>query len=172
MAVFFLKLETGFAEQYEAFFAAIEDRKPLADIIAARQGIVQSLRDGFVQLFKVQGLVTILLVAFAETLGSRLGLGSVKVGIFQVTLFGTFLLIGFLSLLTVLFYVDDRRGALLCTASFAVANAALSLPTIKSNEAWFGFGFVVAAGLGMALAAWRVNRRVAELESAIFRAQG
>ena len=47
----------------------------------------------------------------------------------------------------------------------------LSFPTLKANEACFGFGFVVAAALGMALAAWRANGRVSQLESYIFRAQ-
>ena len=171
MAVFFLKLETDFAEEYERFFDAIESRRPLSAIRDAKAGIVATLRRGFAQLFKVQGLVTVLLVAFAGLLGAFLAIGSVKVGIFQVTLFGTFMLIGFLSMLTILFYVDDRKGALLCTAVFAIANAGLSFPTLKANEAWFGFGFVVAAALGMALAAWRVNGRVSQLESYIFRAQ-
>ncbi len=172
MAVFFLKLETEFAAYYEEFFRAIDERRPLSSILAAKEGIVRTLRAGFIQLFKVQGLVTLLLVIFAEPLGERLGIGSVKVGIFRETLFGSFLLICFLSLQTVLFYVDDRKGALLCTAAFAIANATLSILTLRANEAWFGFGFVIASGLGMALAVIRVNDRVARLESCVFREQG
>ncbi len=171
MAVFFLRLETSFAEKYEAFFQAIDGRLPLRAIRDARAGMVDALRRGLGQLLKVQGVVTALLLVFAKPLGTLLAIGSVKVGIFQVTLFGTFMLIGFLSLLTILFYLDDRRGALVCAAAFALANTLLSIPTLLANEAWYGYGFVIAAALALCLAAHRVNHRLAQLESHIFRGQ-
>jgi uncharacterized membrane protein len=90
-------------------------------------------------------------------------------GIFRVTLFGAFLLIGFLSLLTILFYFDDRKGALICTAVFATANVGLSIPTILANEAWYGIGFVFAAGFALMIALVRVNHRLTNMESHIFR---
>jgi uncharacterized membrane protein len=54
---------------------------------------------------------------------------------------------------------------------FLAANASLSVATLYQNEAWYGFGFVVAAGLGLFIAALRVNQRIEELEYRTFCAQ-
>jgi uncharacterized membrane protein len=92
----------------------------------------------------------------------------VQTGIFRITLFGTLLLVVFLSMLTVLFYFDDRRGALLCSSVFLLANAGLSIVTLQQNEAWYGFGFVLATGAALFIAATRVNHRIDDLEYTTF----
>lgn len=168
MAVFFLKLETEFADRYQSFFDAIQDGGSLADIRKAKQNVVETLRRGLAQLFKVQLFTTVFLVAFARPIAESFGIGATQAGIFQVTLFGAFLLVCFLSMLTALFYFDDQKGALLASAVFAITNAGLGFLTIKINEAWYGFGFVVAAGLGVIIVANRLNSRVARLEEMAF----
>ncbi len=168
MAVFFLKLETEFADRYQAFFDAIQDGGSLTDIRQAKQNVIDTLRAGLSQLFKVQLLTTTILVAFARPIAEAFGIGATQAGIFQVTLFGAFLLVCFLSMLTALFYFDDQKGALLASAVFALTNAGLGYLTIKINEAWYGFGFVVAAGLGVMIVANRLNARVARLEEMAF----
>ena len=167
MAVFFLKVETDFAERFKSLFNLLENGGTLSQIIVRRDGIAQSLRDGFATLFKVQGITTILLVVFADKLMGFIQISNVQLGIFRVTLFGAFLLIIFLSLLTILFYFDDRKGALMCTSAFVIANVIGSLATL-SDVAWYGYGFGFAAGLGMLIAGWRVNTRLANLEYHIF----
>ncbi len=167
MAVFFLNIETSFAERFQGFFSRVEHGGTLEQIGAERDAIATALRDGFASLIKVQAVVTIFLAVFGGQILEVIGIGSMQVGVFRVTLFGAFLLVVFLSLLTVLFYFDDRRGALLCTAVFVVANALLSL-ALSGHERWFGYGFVVASGLAMVLSGHRVNRRLAELEYRVF----
>lgn len=168
MAVFFLKLETEFADRYQAFFNAIQDGGNLREIRQAKQNVVETLQKGLSQLFKVQLFTTVFLVAFARPIAEAFGIGATQAGIFQVTLFGAFLLVCFLSMLTALFYFDDQKGALIASAAFALTNAGLGFLTIKINEAWYGFGFVVAAGLGMVIVANRLNNRVARLEEMAF----
>lgn len=170
MAVFFLKLETEFAGKYAAFFSAIEDRGSLSQIQSAKAEVITTLRHGLAQLFKIQGLVTAFLVVFAHPIATAAGIGSIQTGIFQITLFGAFLLVGFLSLLTILFYFDDQRGVLLASLTFAVLNIGLSLPTILMSEAWYGFGFVVASGLALLIVTHRVNHHTARMEEMVFRA--
>ena len=40
--------------------------------------------------------------------------------------------------------------------------------TLQANEAWYGYGFVIAAGLAMVIAGWRVNARLGRLEYHVF----
>lgn len=171
MAVFFLQVETTFAERYHEFFDAVQDGGTFRELRSAKLAIVSSLRDGFSRLIKIQGLTTIILVVFADRLAGWFQIGFVQTGIFRITLFGALLLVVFLSMLTVLFYFDDRRGALLCSFVFLAANAGLSVLTLYQDEAWYGFGFVVAAGLGLFIAALRVNQRIDQLEYRTFCAQ-
>jgi uncharacterized membrane protein len=164
MAIFFLQVETAFAERYKCFFDAVNNGRSLSEIAAARRGIVVSLREGFDRLLKVQGLTTAVLVIFADKIGGWFHIGYVQTGIFRITLFGALLLVVFLSMLTVLFYFDDRRGALICSFVFLMANTLLSAATLMNDEIWYGFGFVVANALALFIATTRVNRRIEDLE--------
>jgi polysaccharide biosynthesis protein PelG len=168
MAVFFLKLETEFADRYHTFFDTVQDGGTLAQIRKSKQDVVDTLRSGLTQLFKVQFFCTAFLVLFAKELAERVGIGATQAGIFQVSLFGAFLLVCFLSMLTALYYFDDQKGALTAAGVFCLANAALGFITSRTNEAWYGFGFVVAAALGMVIVALRLNGRVARLEEMVF----
>jgi polysaccharide biosynthesis protein PelG len=168
MAVFFLKLETEFADRYQSFFDAIQEGGSLREIRAAKQQVVDTLRRGLAQLFKVQLFTTTFLVAFARPIAESFGIGATQAGIFQVTLFGAFLLVCFLSMMTALYYFDDQKGALLASGVFALTNAGLGYLTIRINEAWYGFGFVVAAGLGVLIVSYRLNSRVVRLEEMAF----
>ncbi len=168
MAVFFLKLETEFVDRYHTFFDTIQEGGTLQQIREAKTNVVDTLRTGLAQLFKVQFFCTAFLVLFAKELAVRVGIGATQAGIFQVSLFGAFLLVCFLSMLTALYYFDDQRGALAATFTFCFANTLLGYITSRTNEAWYGFGFVVAAGLGMTIVALRLNARVARLEEMVF----
>jgi len=164
MAVFILEVETSFADRFHAYFDAVNQGRSLAQISAAKKQIILSLQAGFNRLLKVQGVTTALLVVAAGELSAWFHVSHVQIGIFRITLFGAFLLMAFLAMLTVLFYFNDRFGALLSSFSFMVANGILSLLTVLENEAWYGFGFVVASGLGLFIAATRVNSRLQDLE--------
>jgi uncharacterized membrane protein len=164
MTVFILEVETSFAERFQAYHDAINHGRSLSTILEAKRGIIQSLRAGFLRLLKVQGITTVILVASAGELTRWFHVSFIQLGIFRITLFGAFMLMAFLAMLTVLFYFNDRRGALICTLVFLFANGILSALTIMQNEAWYGFGFVVASSVGLLIAAVRVNTRLDDLE--------
>lgn len=168
LTVLFLRLETDFAGAFRRFFEATNRGGRLRDILAAKDEMIDSLRSGFLHLLSVQAIVTLALLIYADRIGDWLGIGALQEGIFRVTAIGAFLLMLFLALMTILFYLDDRRGALLACIVFAVANAGLSLATVLANEAWYGFGFVLAAGAAMFITAWRVNARIARFEYHVF----
>lgn len=169
MAVFILQVETEFAEKFHAYFDAVNGGATLSDVIEAKHRIILSLREGFLRLLKVQGAATALLVVYADHLTAWFHVSYVQIGIFRITLFGAFLLVMFLAMLTVLFYFNDRRGALVCSLVFLLANGLLSAATVAQNEAWYGFGFVVACGLALFIAVARVNSRLDHLEYHTFR---
>src|SRR5690606_22037202 len=100
-----------------------------------------------------------------------LGLGAVQTFVFQVTLVGVCLLVLFLAVLTVLFYLDRLRDALLCCSVFAACNAAFTLIGLLLDERWYGLGFTLAATAAALLAGALANRALRRLEYETFTSQ-
>jgi uncharacterized membrane protein len=133
--------------------------------------MVSSLREGFSQLIKIQGVFTLLLIIFTDSFLSFVGLGAVQSGSFQTTALGVFLLGLFLSLLTICFYLGKLRDAMLCCLVFALVNGAVTAWSIYSGEQWYGFGFLIASAIATTMAATKVNRHLQLLEYDTFTSQ-
>jgi polysaccharide biosynthesis protein PelG len=171
MAVFLLTLETGFATHYEQFVKRVLGKGTLEQITEAKEGMVKALRAGFGQLIKIQGGVTLLLIIFADRLLPMVGLGAVQGGSFQITTLGVFLLVLFLSQMTILFYLGKLRDAMICCLVFALINGTVTAWSIYTGEQWYGVGFLMASAAAVTLAATRVNRHLDQLEYDTFTSQ-
>lgn len=171
MAVFLLTLETTFADRYAEFFRLVVEKGTWREITTTKAEMVDALREGFSRLLKFQGAVTLALVLAGGHLLESLGLGTVQTLVFQVTLLGVCLLVLFLALLTVLFYLDRLRAALLCCGLFAVVNFVITLAGLLADERWYGLGFTAAAAAGCVAAGIYANRALQRLEYETFTAQ-
>lgn len=171
MTVFLLKLETEFAQKNQNFFQHVLKKGTLNQIHELKNEMVEALRSGFLLLLKVQGLFTILLILSTDRLLELLNLTSVQAGVFQIVLLGVFLLVVFLALLTILYYLDKRRDAMWCSLVFMLTNALVTSITIAGGQRWFGFGFFVASGVALVIAAVRVNKHLDNLVYDTFTSQ-
>jgi len=163
MAVFLLKFETEFSSHYAGFFGDLVAKAPLETLERRRVGMVNSLRAEVLDLVKYQGTFTLVLLVLADRIMPSLGLGALQTGVFQVVLLGSFLLLLFLTFLTVLFYLDERRSALLCCAVFAATNILVTAASIYFGEQWYGVGFVAAAMAGLVLSSWLAEKHMETL---------
>lgn len=77
----------------------------------------------------------------------------------------------FLAILNVLFYLDERRPALVLIALFAASNLVLTLVTQALGPDWFGFGFAGAALLASAAGLPVLSRKLERLDREIFMRQ-
>ena len=171
MAVFLVKLETGFALKYEEFFRLVLGKATFREIHRGKLEMVEALREGLIQLVKVQGLVSLGLMVMAERVLVFLSLGTVSTNTFQLSLLGVFLLVVFLSLLTILFYLDKLKEAMACSLLFFLLNTTVTLWGLNQGIRWHGFGFVVATGTAMIAAGSSVNYHLRRLEFETFTAQ-
>ena len=171
MAVFLLTLETTFAGRYAEFFRLVVEKGTLREILETKSEMVDALRDGLTRLLKFQGAVTLALVLGADRLLAALGLGAVQTLVFQITLIGVCLLVLFLALLTVLFYLNHLRDALIGCALFVAVNFLLTLAGLLVDERWYGLGFTVAAATGALTAGALANRALQRLEYETFTSQ-
>lgn len=171
MAVFLMTLETTFAARYTEFFRLVVEKGTWGEITHTKAEMVDALRDGLAQLLKFQGGVTLALVLAAGPLLAALGLGAVQTLVFQVTLIGVCLLVLFLAMLTVLFYLNRLRDALVCCTIFAAVNFLLTLAGLMADERWYGLGFTVAAAAGIVTAGAFANCALRRLEYETFASQ-
>ena len=168
MAVFFVRIETDFAEQYERFYGAVREGATLAELRRLRNALVAAARAGIYDIFRIQGLaVAVLLLTGAQVLAAfhipvfyayLFKIDVVAVG-FQVVLLGIF---------TILFYLDYRKLVLYLCAFFAASNLALSILSQHLGPRFYGFGFAVSAAITSLLSLTLLSRKLDRLEYETF----
>lgn len=168
MAVFCFKLESEFAEHFLKYFKSLNGTGTFASLQARKERITVALRDGFILLMRVQAATTITLLIFTEEFTNFLHLGTLQLGVVRVTLLGAFFLVLFLSLLTTLFYFDDRRGSLISSGIFVTTNALVTGVSLLSGQAYHGTGFLLASCFAFAFTGIRVHQLLRDLEFRIF----
>jgi uncharacterized membrane protein len=171
MAVFLLKLETEFAFKHQLYYQHVLRKATLSQLLEHKAGMIEALRMGLIQMLKVQGVFTVVLIGLQDQVSALLGFGAVQTAVFQLSLIGVFLMVFFLALLTVLYYLDKRRQAMYCCIGFTLANALFTYLAILGGDRWIGLGFLLASGGAVLAAAFLVNRSLNNLDYDTFTSQ-
>lgn len=172
MAVFLVRVETDFAEQYDAFYKAVREGDTLAHIERLKSQMVEAVRQGIHEIFRVQGLTALALILAGPRLLPALGISSVYLPLFSIYLVGAGMQVLMLAIFNVLFYLDQRRSALALAALFAVLNVVLTVASQQLGPAYYGYGFAVATTVTSVVGLSLTSRRLARLEYQTFMLQG
>lgn len=164
MAVFLVRIETDFAEWYDRLFRAIREGETLQHIQQLKTEMTLSIRQGLVEICKVQGLTVMLLYLFAPRLLEWLGVSSYYLPLFYVDLIGVSIQVVFMALLNVFFYLDKRAIALQLCLLFVVLNAALTLLSLDLGPSFFGYGFTLSLLICVLLGLQRLTTTLDDLE--------
>lgn len=166
MAVFLVRVETDFSELYDQFYEMVREGAPLADIERTRDRMIETVRQGVYEILKVQGITLALAFLFAPKVLEILGISEHYLGLFYVDAVGVAAQVLFLSILNVIFYLDQRQLALLLCGAFALLNLTLTLVTQALGPAYYGYGFtfsgVIVVLMGLAALSRRLEHLVRE----------
>jgi polysaccharide biosynthesis protein PelG len=171
MAVFLLSVETTFALHYERFFRQVVEKASLSELRKTKRLMIDALEEGVTRMLKFQGGVTLILVLQADTLLELLGLGVVQTLVFRVTLVGVFLLVILLALLTVLFYLDRLKEALIACSCMALINVVGTVIGLTFDERWYGMGFTIGAAVAVVYAMHQTNYWLNRIDYETFTSQ-
>jgi uncharacterized membrane protein len=171
MAVLFLRLEADFADRCSAFFDAVRDGAPLQRIEQVKDGMVSCVRQGLFEILKVQAVTLVGVFVAGPAILRLAGISPLYLRLLYVDAAGVALQVLFLAVLNVLFYLDERRMALVLSAIFAVANLSLSALTLRLGPQWYGFGFAGAALIAAVSGLPLLTGKLARLESETFMLQ-
>jgi len=166
MAVFLLRMETDFVEQYKKFYAAINDGEPLKQILQIYEEMIVTIRRGFTEIFKVQGMTIVILLAVGDQLLDWVGISPFYRVLLNIDLIAVGVQVLLLAVLNILFYFDYRKEALYLCLLCAVSNIAFTLLSQYLGPAFYGYGFALSVVLttlvGMVVVSKRLNRLVYE----------
>ena len=168
MAVFLVRIETDFAEWYDRLFRAVRDGETLQHIASLKAEMTFSIRQGLLEICKVQGLTVVLLFLFGPRLLEWLGMSSYYLPLFYIDLIGVSIQVVFMAILNVFFYLDKRAIVLELCLLFVVLNAALTLLSLYLGPSFFGYGFTFSLLACVLLGLSRLSTSLDDLEYETF----
>jgi uncharacterized membrane protein len=172
MAVFLVRIETDFAEQYEAFYGAVRDGDTLRHIQKIKASMVYTIRQGIYEILKVQGLTVLLLMMAGPAVLRMFGISHLYLPLYQVDLVGVGVQVVMLATFNVFFYLDQRLMALLLSILFVVSNIGLTLITQSMGPMYYGYGFALAVSLTSFVGLVVLSRKLRSLEVDTFMMAG
>ena len=87
-----------------------------------KKDMISTLKEGLIGMIKMQGIITLLLIIFAEPLLIFLGYKGVSIWLFRILLIGVFFHVINLNFNIIFLYYEMRKEALLFTLLFALSN--------------------------------------------------
>lgn len=168
MAVFFVRIETDFAEAYERFYDAVRKGDTLDGLDDLRGQLVLAARSGIYDIFRVQGLTAVLLLFTGERVLALFHIPAFYTYLFKIDVVGVGFQVVLLAALTVLFYLDCRKLACAISGLFAGLNLVLSILTQHLGPRFYGFGFLVAAAFTSLVALSALSRKLERLDYETF----
>jgi uncharacterized membrane protein len=171
MAVFLVRVETDFAEAYDAFYEAVRGGESLLAIQRLKGALSDAARHGMSDIFKVQGVALLICFLVGPRLLELIGISPLYLQLFYVDLAGVGTQVLMLAVFNVLFYLDQRRTVLGLSLLFATANFALTLVTERLGPAFYGYGFALATALTSVTGLSLISRKFERLEIDTFMRQ-
>jgi uncharacterized membrane protein len=171
MAVFLVRVETEFADSYEAFYGAIREGDSLANIERLKANLSWAARQGMADIFKVQGASLLIWFLVGPRFLAFIGISPLYLQLFYVDLAGVGTQVLMLAVFNVLFYLDHRAIVLALSALFAGVNLALTLVTQHLGPAYYGYGFALATALTSVTGLSLISRKLEHLERDTFMRQ-
>lgn len=168
MAVFLVRIETDFAEWYDRLFRAVRDGETLQHIGSLKAEMTFSIRQGLLEICKVQGLTVVLLFLFGPRLLEWLGMSSYYLPLFYIDLIGVSIQVVFMAILNVFFYLDKRAIVLELCLLFVALNAILTLLSLHLGPSFFGYGFTLSLLVCVLLGLARLSTALDDLEYETF----
>jgi uncharacterized membrane protein len=168
MAVFFVRIETDFAEKYERFFGGVRSGETLRELQRLRNELVGAARDGIYDILRIQGLAAAALVLASTRVLAAFHIPAFYTYLFKVHVVGVGFQVVLLGIFTILFYLDYRRLVLVLSAFFVSTNCALSILSHHLGPRFYGFGFALSAAITSLVSLAALSRKLDRLEYETF----
>lgn len=171
MAIFLLRMETDFVENYNEFYRTVRSGGSLETIEQSRNGMVDTIRLGIFEIIKIQTIAILVLIVVGEQLLRWLGISTLYLPLLYVDVIAAGLQVVLLGILNVFFYLDKRRIVLGLSITFVLLNMAFTELSLQLGPAFYGYGFAVTLLLVVLAGLFLLSRKLDVLEYETFMLQ-
>ena len=171
MAVFLVRIETDFAEIYDRFYDSVREGDTLQHIRLYKQRMVQIVRQGIYEIFKIQGMTVVILLLLGPHILDALGISRLYLTLFSIDLIAVGVQVLLLAILNVLFYLDRLGIAFFICLLFLASNILFTWLTLLAGPEFYGLGFAAAVILASLVGLTLLSRQLARLEYETFMLQ-
>lgn len=168
MALFLIRIETSFYQYYKDYYGAIVGKRGLADIMAKKEAMVDSIKLSTNRLIRIQGTISLVALLVAPYLIKPLGLNWLHLGILRIGILGAFMHVMFLTLSIGLLYFEFRKETLMITALFFVLNTVGTIYTMDLGLPYYGYGYLGACFVSLLVGALVLDYKIRNLEFITF----
>jgi len=158
IAMFLLRVETEFVEEYYKYYNAVRNGGTLREIYHYGNEMIDSAKYALIEVLRVQILSTFAFMMFAHAIFNYFHMPTVYLPIFYVDLIGVALQLFFMSISVILFYLDKRKSVLVLSIFLFLSNFVLSIITTHLGIFYYGYGFSIAYLMASILAILYLNK--------------
>lgn len=144
MAVFIMRMETDFADRCHAYYEAVRGGDTFMHIETLRSEMVNSVRHGIYDIFKVQGITVMALLLCGPWLFTWLGFSHWYLPLFNIDIVAVGIQVLLMAILNVLFYLDRLKSAIWLCLLFLLANVLLTLLSQFLGPIFYGYGYALS----------------------------
>lgn len=163
---FVTSVETKFYPHYRNYFSLFNEGGCISDIEIAESNMISTLQNEMSYLAQKQAFTTIVFIVVGSLLLPRLQLGftSDMLGIYRLLCVGYALYAIGNSIILILLYFADNKGALWVSFLFAVIPNLITWLLKDGNDAYYGLGFILGAAVFCLLALFRLDKYLSKLK--------
>lgn len=164
-AIFLFHIEANFALVYPQYMKTIFQRKPLSEIDAVRNELIQAGRNSVFSLFKAQSAMLIIAFLSMSYIFQQLEILPIYLNLLFILLVAVGLNIILFGLLNILYYMTQYLHALIVSLVFAVCNGAFTLISLYAGPNYYGYGLGFSSLIAISCALLFLNHNFKILSS-------
>jgi polysaccharide biosynthesis protein PelG len=169
LVIFMVSVETTFYEKYRTYYQRILHSYPLQDILNAKRDLFTIISVELSFMVEIQLMVMLCGLILGIEFLPMLGLSSEQIQIFTIVTIGNLFFVMMYTIILVLLYFDDRKGAFATTFLFGFSSAALSIVMMKMGN--YGFSIFLASFIGLVVVIYRFTTYLNNIDYYTFCAQ-
>ena len=168
LALFVFYFETGFYERYRGVFLLLEGRRPLAEVLEAKERMVDFIKRGLGYILKIQGAVTFIVVLNGHGILNLFHADLLALPIFRMGALGGFCQVILTMEFTLLLYFNQQKMVSALAWVLLVSNAGLTFLFWHISPRLEGMGYLTACLLSAVYGYYLVDRGVYDFEFTVF----
>ena len=163
LAIFYIRVETGFYEVYQAFYKGIDDRRSLRELEEIKQQVLGEMKAGALAVASTQAVISLICFLTASELLPNRVLSEPNTSILRASIVASYFAILLLLVIVLFLYFEFYKEAFLSALLYTLLNYSFTVITMLISSEFYGWGAALASCIAFLVAARVLWVRVDDL---------